>query len=103
MNRNEADLILRHYTHEHAKKMRDGAGYDNDELSVLTLTRQLAYLIDRNLTPAAISWLLTAWLEVLDGMPGGEESVNREINDILDTHYRPPHITRTGEQKLVAA
>lgn len=99
MNRNEADLILRHYTHEHAAKV---PAADDDDASIARLTRELSYYIDASLSTGYIEWIVHFCRKANTDFDA-ESDLNFEINAALDAaNIRGPHILRYTTQETHA-
>lgn len=100
LTRNEADLVLRHYTHEYAQQM---TGFDDDAPRISTLARELSYYIDADVNPTDIAWLLVSWRAVIENLPNAEHDVNYEVNQILDNAgFTGTHQLRYTEQETAA-
>lgn len=100
MNRNEADLILRYYTHEYAAKVPEP---DDSPESIAALTRKLSYYIDASLNSLSIDWIVKFCRYAITGNPDAESDLNFEINAALDAaNIRGPHILRYTTQETHA-
>ena len=96
MNRNEADLVLRHYTHEYAAKV---PAWDDDDASIATLTRELSYYIDATLSTGYVEWIVHFCRKANTDFDA-ESDINAEVNAALDAaNIRGPHILRYTTQE----
>ena len=100
LTRNQADLVLRHYTHEYAANV---PAFDESPEERASLARKLSYYLDADLSRNHVMWVVEAWRALTRRGDNDMQHVNFEINEALDTAgFRPPHILRYTEQETAA-